>query len=576
MKRIRILYVILAVLLLASVTPLLFYALKTMDINRQALETNEILMQNAITHSVAEEISIYNTAFHQLLDNLDHLLNVQAGVESGRETYQSPGLRTTLEELVASTQHIIYMTVLDAQGRGIQAGNYSADADPFLVRTLDRAFAAAQQRSDFQSDPVLISQAQNLFPAMLISRPIIRNDQFRGMMAVVLNLQFLVERLQSSSKNGLEAFVVDGGGRLVLTPNLQDHSLGQSMSHSPIVTRFLSWKGNVRGAETSEFDLPVGDRQVPMVGTYWPVQSLGWAVIAQKRREDAYHAVAEMVTATTTWGVVALLTCLALSYLLTLRIERPIRVLTEASRAIAQGDFSRRITLRSRTEIGELASTFNLMTSELEEYVQQLKDAAEKNHKLFLDSIHMIAAAVDEKDPYTHGHSERVSRYSVLIAKNLGLPDEEVDRIRISALLHDIGKIGIEDKILKKPGMLTPEEFAIMKQHPQKGAAIAGRVEQLREMVPGIELHHEWLDGRGYPNGLQGKEIPIMACIIAVADTFDAMTTHRPYQTAMDPAVAIDYIRSFAGKKFDPEVAAALETVFQSGDIKMHRAATLV
>jgi len=174
MKRIRILYVILAVLLLASVTPLLFYALKTMDINRQALETNEILMQNAITHSVAEEISIYNTAFHQLLDNLDRLLSVQAGVESGRETYQSPGLRTTLEELVASTQHIIYMTVLDAQGRGIQAGNYSADADPFLVRTLDRAFAAAQQRSDFQSDPVLISQTQNLFPAMLISRPIMQ------------------------------------------------------------------------------------------------------------------------------------------------------------------------------------------------------------------------------------------------------------------------------------------------------------------------------------------------------------------------------------------------------------------
>jgi HD-GYP domain-containing protein (c-di-GMP phosphodiesterase class II) len=115
-----------------------------------------------------------------------------------------------------------------------------------------------------------------------------------------------------------------------------------------------------------------------------------------------------------------------------------------------------------------------------------------------------------------------------------------------------------------------------MKQHPQKGAAIASRVEQLREMVPGIELHHEWLDGRGYPHGLQGDAIPMMASIIAVADTFDAMTTHRPYQTAMDPAVAIDYIRSFAGKKFDPAVATALETAFQKGEIKMHRAAALV
>jgi putative nucleotidyltransferase with HDIG domain len=208
--------------------------------------------------------------------------------------------------------------------------------------------------------------------------------------------------------------------------------------------------------------------------------------------------------------------------------------------------------------------------------VQQLKDAAETNHQLVMDAIRMIAAAVDEKDPYTHGHSERVARYAVLIAQSLGLPEDDVARIRISALLHDIGKIGIEDKILKKPGMLTPEEFAIMKQHPQKGAAIAGRVAQLKEMVPGIELHHEWLDGRGYPHGLQGKEIPIMACIISVADTFDAMTTHRPYQTAMDPGVAIDYIRSFAGKKFDPEVAGALETAFLAGQIKMSRAATLV
>ena len=576
MKRIRILYVILAVLVLASVGPLLFYAFKTIDINRRALETNEVMLQNTITRSVAEEISIYNETFHQLLDNLDLLLSMQPGLSQAGHGFQSDALRTTLESLIPSSQHIIYITVLDAQGRGMGAGNYSPSTDPFLVRTLDRAFAAAQQRSEFQSDPVMISQSQNLFPAMLISRPIVRNNQFQGMMAVVLNLQSLVERLQSSSTNGLEAFVVDRAGRLVLSPNFQDNSLGQTMADSPIVTQFLSLKGNVKVAATSEFDLPVDGGTVAMVGTYSPVQSLGWAVIAQKKRTDAYHAVDEMVRATTTWGMIALLTCLALSYFLSLGIERPIRGLTEATRAIAQGDFSQRITLKSRTEIGELASTFNHMSADLEQYVQQLKDAAEKNRQLFLESIRMIAAAVDEKDPYTHGHSERVARYSVLIAQKIGLSEEDVDRIRISALLHDIGKIGIEDKILKKPGILTPEEFAIMKQHPQKGAAIAGRVAQLKEMVPGIELHHEWLDGRGYPHGLQGKEIPMMACIISVADTFDAMTTHRPYQTAMDPGVAIEYIRSFAGKKFDPDVSIALESAFVDGLIKMSRVATMV
>lgn len=576
MKQFRLLYVILAVMLLASVGPLIFYASKTMEINRQALETNEILLQNTITRSIAEEISIYSENFNQMLDHLDGMLNVRSDLVKGQNQFQNPQLRAMMEQVVGSSAQVIYATMLDAQGKGIQAGNYNIESDPFLVRTLERGFTAAQQRRQFQSDPVLITRQQELIPAMLVSRPIIRDDQFQGMTAVVLNLQFLVDRLRSSSTSGLQAFIVDNSGKLVLTPNIQDHSVGQSMEHSPIVNMFLSWKGNVKGAETSEFDLDENGQVTPMVGTYWPVQAVGWAVIAQKKRDDAYSAVREVLTATTAWAFVALLMCLALSYGLSLWVVRPIRVLTDASRAIAQGDFSKRIHLRNRTEIGELAATFNHMTADLELYIERLKAAAEQNRQLFMESIRMIAQAVDEKDPYTHGHSERVSRYSVLIAKKLSLSEEEVDKIRISALLHDIGKIGIEDKILKKPGMLTPDEFSIMKQHPQKGAAIASRVAQLREMVPGIELHHEWLDGRGYPYGLKGKEIPLMACIISVSDTFDAMTTHRPYQTAMESSVAIEYIRSCAGQKFDAEVAAALEAVYASGEMKVHRAAALV
>jgi len=573
--RIRILYVILSVLLLASVGPLLFYALKMLDITRSALETNENLLQNTITRSIAAEIAISNDTFHQLLDNLMRVQDGSADLFSTPGGYESPALRSTLEEFVSGSDRIIYVTVLDARGRGIQAGSYNAQGDPFLVKVLERAFAAAQQQREYQSDPVLITEPQSQYPAMLISRPIVREGEFRGMVAAVLNLQLLVERLETSSTNGLEAFVVDRSGRLVLTANLNNYSIGQFMGDSPIVQDFLSLRGEVRVAGTRPFDLPVGEQTIPMLGTYSPIPSLGWAVIAQRRQADAYYAVGEVVSATTVWGLTALLTCLALSYLLTLRIVRPIRVLTESSRAIARGDFSQRITLQSRTEIGELATTFNRMTSDLELYVQQLRGAAEKNHNLFMDSIRMIAAAVDEKDPYTHGHSERVSRYSVLIARNLGLPEEEVDKIRISALLHDIGKIGIEDAVLKKPGKLTPDEFALMKQHPQKGAAIARRVAQLNEMVPGIELHHEWLDGRGYPFGLRGDEVPLMARIVSVADTFDAMTTHRPYQSAMEPAAAVEYILSFADKKFDADAARALETIFHDGQLKMHRAATV-
>jgi putative nucleotidyltransferase with HDIG domain len=233
------------------------------------------------------------------------------------------------------------------------------------------------------------------------------------------------------------------------------------------------------------------------------------------------------------------------------------------------------VHINSRTEIGELALTFNHMTEDLERFVQDLKRAAEENRALFLNSIQMLAGAVDEKDPYTRGHSDRVTRYSVLIATEYGLDEQEIDKIRIAAQLHDVGKIGIEDRILKKPGALTPDEFEVMKTHTTKGANILRSVEQLKDMLPGIELHHESLDGRGYPYGLKGDQIPLMPRIITVADTFDAMTTNRPYQAAMDPGYVIRIINSLGSTKFDPQVVGALTRVFQSGKLRIRRAATM-
>ena len=172
------------------------------------------------------------------------------------------------------------------------------------------------------------------------------------------------------------------------------------------------------------------------------------------------------------------------------------------------------------------------MSEELEHFVLDLKRAASENRDLFMASIQMLAGAVDEKDPYTRGHSDRVTRYSVMIAREMGLNEDFIETVRVSAQLHDVGKIGIEDRILKKPGALTPEEFEVMKTHTTKGANILRPVAQLKEMLPGIELHHESLDGRGYPHGLKGDDIPLLPRIIAVADTFDALTTNRPYQQA--------------------------------------------
>src|SRR6202000_680442 len=187
----------------------------------------------------------------------------------------------------------------------------------------------------------------------------------------------------------------------------------------------------------------------------------------------------------------------------------------------------------------------------------------------FLGSIRMLAAAIDEKDPYTRGHSDRVAKYSTLIARELGLAPGEIETLRISALLHDVGKIGVEDRVLKKPGALTPEEFALMKQHTVKGPNSMRPVSQLKEMLPGIELHHEHMDGRGYPYGLNGPQIPMMARIIGVADTLDAMTTNRPYQSAMDLDYALGKIKALAGAKFDTVVVNALDAAVTNGRLRL-------
>jgi HD-GYP domain-containing protein (c-di-GMP phosphodiesterase class II) len=342
------------------------------------------------------------------------------------------------------------------------------------------------------------------------------------------------------------------------------------MTNLEIVKNFVEQGKAQLVVPTREFSVG-GKKGVKMLGTYSPVTNLDWAVVVQKPRDEAYRGVYEMQRTARLLALLAVLLSVAISLIAARRITNPLEVLTESSRAIASGDFSQRVKLKSRTEIGELAATFNTMSEELEQFVLDLKRAANENRELFMGSIQMLAGAVDEKDPYTRGHSDRVTRYSLMIAHELGLTEDFIEIVRISAQLHDVGKIGIEDRILKKPGALTPEEFDVMKTHTTKGATILRPVAQLKDMIPGIELHHESLDGRGYPRGLKGDEIPLLPRIIAVADTFDALTTNRPYQNAHDPQDALKIIHSLAGKRLDPDAVAALTTIYQRGEIRIQR-----
>ena len=180
-----------------------------------------------------------------------------------------------------------------------------------------------------------------------------------------------------------------------------------------------------------------------------------------------------------------------------------------------------------------------------------LKDLKE----LFYKTIKSIASALDAKDPYTHGHSMRVTLYSIILAKELNTPEDQLELIETAGLLHDIGKIAIPESILCKAGKLTDDEFKIMKTHPINSEKLLSSIKKLHDICPGVKYHHEKWNGKGYPEGLAGENIPFAARVIAIADTYDAMTSTRSYRKALSHEIAIEEIEKCAGTQFDPNLA---------------------
>lgn len=183
----------------------------------------------------------------------------------------------------------------------------------------------------------------------------------------------------------------------------------------------------------------------------------------------------------------------------------------------------------------------------------------------FLDTITALSEAIEKRDPYTGGHVRRVVAYSLLLGAEIGLDREELETLRMAATLHDIGKIAVPDEVLRKPGHLGIEELDVMQRHALDGAEIVGRIRDLRHLLPGVRSHHERVDGKGYPDGLTGEELPLLARIIAVADTYDAMTTDRPYRRGLPSEVASQEIGNGAGSQHCPQVVAAFQRLAARG-----------
>ncbi len=232
-------------------------------------------------------------------------------------------------------------------------------------------------------------------------------------------------------------------------------------------------------------------------------------------------------------------------------VEHPINNLYNAMSRIKDGDFS-------ADALDYYSDDFSLLISGFNHMVQGLKMRDERNQLLLDSYFATLAAALDARDPYTAGHSLRVAEYALAIGKRAGLCSYDLDQLRKTALLHDIGKIGVQDSVLLKDGKLTDEEFDQIKKHPEMGESILRQVEPadaMRPYLPGVRSHHERFDGRGYPDGLAGYHIPLFGRIIAVADAFDAMTSDRPYRKGMPKAKAISILEEGRGTQWDPQLA---------------------
>jgi putative nucleotidyltransferase with HDIG domain len=192
--------------------------------------------------------------------------------------------------------------------------------------------------------------------------------------------------------------------------------------------------------------------------------------------------------------------------------------------------------------------------------VQDLQDQ-------FIELLKSLSATIDARDPHSRGHSRQVARYALAVARQMDFSPGRLERLEIAALLHDVGKLGVEAFILSKPASLDELEMAAVRYHPLLGVRILESVEQLADIIPFIRHHHERYDGGGYPDGLKGDDIPLEARILTVADAYEAITSNRPYRKARSPGEALREIRKGAGSQFDPQVVSAFQSAFENGQL---------
>lgn len=609
-KRYSLFWLITALLVAMVVVPLVSFALKAINVSKNYLEDTLIERQLKTAKSAASHIGALVRAPETKLKTLAASFEIYSSDENVVDKYNDL-IEHGILDLIASRDMPI-AAFMDNKGNKLAAvySQKSAfESEPYpLISNADLTalepyiWAAAKEAiktngfytskvflvpiniaTDFnEREPEKFTNVESKqVPIKLYATVLRRKGE---PVASLVGLAILTEIKKALEDYGKEfiLFLTDSEGKLLVQANDNIFSQNEDLSLNPIVKWALKKAQSANSFQTASASnksvkteaegeitvtvAPIGDNTGLLLFSYIPKSKFFVTIFALQQQSVL-------------WVSVSISVALLFGVFFTKKLTKPLSILTEQSRKIAslaeqgkkidEGSWEgAKAKVKTKNEVGELAEAFNLMVSQIQKYVQEVETYAEENKQLFMSSIGAIVNAIDAKDPYTKGHSARVSALSVAIAKEYGFDENGLRIVRIASLLHDVGKIGIEDRILRKPGALTDEEFEIMKTHPSKGADILDSIPQMKEMIPGIKYHHEKWSGGGYPSGLKGSDIPILARIVGIADAFDAMTTDRPYQKAMTYSMAVDRINELTPKVYDPMVTEAFCKAYQNGSIE--------
>src|SRR5215211_4927603 len=574
--RIRLLYIVLGVLLLVGLLPLAVTGFLLSSRSANELRSIEGRYQAQLVQDKARQIELYGQRYRDVVTGLARGFEISGGIHALDDASYNLRLEKTLQD----DTNVIALALWPVDGTLHRAFQKEAINLEEVDARVSEVLAKMNGRGLVVSRPQIIRSAQEM--ALTIAAPVLggpNNQEVVAAVVAIVSFQEVFDAVQQpTSKTEREllnaglpvVFVVDQNGRAVAHPEESVAFSEKPMTDLKVVQDWQESGAQVQSA-LAPFSATRDGRTVEMLGSYATAEldkNSRLGVIAIQDEAAALASVSDMRWQTLWISLIAGLLTILIGLFFADKLTHPVRELASGAHRIASGDFSQRIEVTSRTELGDLGNSFNVMTDQVERFIGDLQKSAQENRELFIGTVKGLAAAIDGKDPYTRGHSERVSRFSMAIAQRLGLSDDEIEQIRISALLHDVGKIAIDDNILKKPAALTDEEYEIMKGHPQKGYKIMSQIPAMKEFLPGMYMHHEMVNGMGYPQGLKGDEIPLMGKIVAVADTFDAMTTDRPYQKAMKFEDAVARIESFVGTRYDPAVVAAFSEACKEGQIK--------